>query len=38
MVVIFIAIGAVELQPFRDFRSEADFKPAPKGGSALKLF
>jgi hypothetical protein len=27
MVVIFIAIDPVELQPLRDFESEADFIP-----------
>jgi hypothetical protein len=36
MVVIFIAIDPVELQPLREFRSEADFvPPLRKGGNYL---
>jgi hypothetical protein len=31
MVVIFIAIDPVELQPLREFRSEADFVPPLRG-------
>jgi len=34
-VVIFIAIYPVELQPLRDFESEADFVP-PQRGNYLK--
>jgi hypothetical protein len=30
-VVIFIAIDPVELQPLRDFESEADFTPPQRG-------
>jgi hypothetical protein len=35
MVVIFIAIHPVELQPLRDFGSEADFAPPQKRGTTF---
>jgi hypothetical protein len=38
MVVIFIAIGPAELQPLREFRSEADFDPPLRGNCLLKNF
>jgi len=37
MVVIFIAIHPVDLQPLRGFGSEADFVPLQRGGTTSRI-